>query len=1675
MSRNTVNDVFTVNENVQTGKYCSRHHSKSHIELPCGDTYCMYCLKDEVQRYTWMMLTCKHCQKEISKEQIAIFLQKEVFQENPFKLTLNHHPSKNCSVHKHDLIQFELPCGQTVCIRCLYQRKKYAFKTYGEGPDVRVCGCGEYLQLRHIEYCISQCEQKALFQENPFKLVSNRHSLKYCSIHKHDLIQFELPCDQTGCIRCLYEFKTYTFKPSNEASDASVCSCGGYLRLRHIEECISQCEQKAVFQENPFKLASNHDPQKYCFVHKHDLIQFELPCDQTGCIRCLYEFKTYTFKPSNEASDASVCSCGGYLRLRHIEECISQCEQKAADLRVFSPTKDNNGFSIHPDSETAAVLRHTWTYINDDGSCPKHNHSKVCLKLSCGKTFCHQCIQTSVRILESPLRREKQDHIICNCSVGRILKSEITSWIENLPKSITEARILQRFNQNKECPEHHMAICARLPCDVLLCRQCIVKLKEEAKIRHTREPINRKQPYAADCTGCSDKIPGEVLESFLKEGLQDFQRHNRKCWCRKHKHHKIVVTTLKNDLLCKLCLELAVESNFSLDGESWSIEDSAKLFEDAPHDELFSTVKEKRPCDCGTWQAQAKLPCGLLVCHHCVYKLDQKHRKTGGCLCPKCSEVIAAQSLQMFLEKYDDSECYVNTTSRKGNCHEHRHWKVFCESKLLADESCTKPLCLMCIWKNKKLSELPSNVPHFLRKVDLQMKDLHEAPKCNSTKQICQRHKHHKVVCKAPCGEKYCIRCFEELLLSKVTEQVRVAHFNTECVECRTCTDVIPLEVLKTTIATFIEGDNVEIKITEKCKCSDPKEAASLPCGATLCKNCFEKPQCTETLNVLGNKCVLCPDRNCNDVIPIQTLESHFSKREQELIPKYRSWNPSKWCRTHQHHKICITDDKDASLCKLCLVSILKISAVKYIILDGEKTPADAINTLIKDISEIEMFLEPDWKNIPCSCKLSPAHFRLPCGLYMCDRCLFSLGQNNKENEVDCPKCREKIPHAYLQHKMENTDASALSHPGIEHGKHCKRHKHWKACLQSDSKQPYCLMCIDFNRMKKGPSILTIENNKNIEKVLMYYTTLSVPNRPTACKKHKHHKVVCSFPCGPFCLRCIEYMASQSTTDVQIENESIACVKCTSCRDMIPVAFLDYIQQKHAKGKDIEIIPETHSRCKCGKESFLLTLPCGTSHCEDCFVRARKKGTVFTLQSECIQCPNTKCDDVVPITALKYHFSGNEKSGFETGTRRGTSGYKKVKSKTMFMKFICGHFICVECQSPYDNCSGNKHEVNDAEFLEAYHDFGGTGANDSEGAACSRMDVVTCYMCTKKGSLVSKLNKIYYERPVPGSPRPSDLGALPNIGFTCYANSIFQILNQTPELADCLKQVNRTMPKKSLSALLLKILEGITHNRVHAQIERIGELMRRVMEIDDSFRLYHQNDCHSFLMCLLNALKDTQTDKRGCVAAPSSLFEGRMCNAFRYKPCNHSDGGTIEDSQIFFSLVIPVPQQVKERWTIEKGLAKMMEEELFDKNVLSCRQCETTGKGSKDTCTSKTLDIVKAPKRLMLHIGRFKQDEDYFQGRIYRKNNDPVVFKEILLLPVVENGKERKKSYELYGIVLHMGGLEGGHYYSMVKKKGTTQWYTCSDSSIYSTKLEDIFHDYSEVYSKAYLLFYKEI
>ncbi|XP_021366253.1 uncharacterized protein LOC110458707 isoform X5 [Mizuhopecten yessoensis] len=1369
MSRNTVNDVFTVNENVQTGKYCSRHHSKSHIELPCGDTYCMYCLKDEVQRYTWMMLTCKHCQKEISKEQIAIFLQKEVFQENPFKLTLNHHPSKNCSVHKHDLIQFELPCGQTVCIRCLYQRKKYAFKTYGEGPDVRVCGCGEYLQLRHIEYCISQCEQKALFQENPFKLVSNRHSLKYCSIHKHDLIQFELPCDQTGCIRCLYEFKTYTFKPSNEASDASVCSCGGYLRLRHIEECISQCEQKAVFQENPFKLASNHDPQKYCFVHKHDLIQFELPCDQTGCIRCLYEFKTYTFKPSNEASDASVCSCGGYLRLRHIEECISQCEQKAADLRVFSPTKDNNGFSIHPDSETAAVLRHTWTYINDDGSCPKHNHSKVCLKLSCGKTFCHQCIQTSVRILESPLRREKQDHIICNCSVGRILKSEITSWIENLPKSITEARILQRFNQNKECPEHHMAICARLPCDVLLCRQCIVKLKEEAKIRHTREPINRKQPYAADCTGCSDKIPGEVLESFLKEGLQDFQRHNRKCWCRKHKHHKIVVTTLKNDLLCKLCLELAVESNFSLDGESWSIEDSAKLFEDAPHDELFSTVKEKRPCDCGTWQAQAKLPCGLLVCHHCVYKLDQKHRKTGGCLCPKCSEVIAAQSLQMFLEKYDDSECYVNTTSRKGNCHEHRHWKVFCESKLLADESCTKPLCLMCIWKNKKLSELPSNVPHFLRKVDLQMKDLHEAPKCNSTKQICQRHKHHKVVCKAPCGEKYCIRCFEELLLSKVTEQVRVAHFNTECVECRTCTDVIPLEVLKTTIATFIEGDNVEIKITEKCKCSDPKEAASLPCGATLCKNCFEKPQCTETLNVLGNKCVLCPDRNCNDVIPIQTLESHFSKREQELIPKYRSWNPSKWCRTHQHHKICITDDKDASLCKLCLVSILKISAVKYIILDGEKTPADAINTLIKDISEI------------------------------------------------------------------------------------------------------------------------------------------------------------------------------------------------------------------------------------------------------------------------------------------------------------------VKSKTMFMKFICGHFICVECQSPYDNCSGNKHEVNDAEFLEAYHDFGGTGANDSEGAACSRMDVVTCYMCTKKGSLVSKLNKIYYERPVPGSPRPSDLGALPNIGFTCYANSIFQILNQTPELADCLKQVNRTMPKKSLSALLLKILEGITHNRVHAQIERIGELMRRVMEIDDSFRLYHQNDCHSFLMCLLNALKDTQTDKRGCVAAPSSLFEGRMCNAFRYKPCNHSDGGTIEDSQIFFSLVIPVPQQVKERWTIEKGLAKMMEEELFDKNVLSCRQCETTGKGSKDTCTSKTLDIVKAPKRLMLHIGRFKQDEDYFQGRIYRKNNDPVVFKEILLLPVVENGKERKKSYELYGIVLHMGGLEGGHYYSMVKKKGTTQWYTCSDSSIYSTKLEDIFHDYSEVYSKAYLLFYKEI
>lgn len=56
--------------------------------------------------------------------------------------------------------------------------------------------------------------------------------------------------------------------------------------------------------------------------------------------------------------------------------------------------------------------------------------------------------------------------------------------------------------------------------------------------------------------------------------------------------------------------------------------------------------------------------------------------------------------------------------------------------------------------------------------------------------------------------------------------------------------------------------------------------------------------------------------------------------------------------------------------------------------------------------------------------------------------------------------------------------------------------------------------------------------------------------------------------------------------------------------------------------------------------------------------------------------------------------------------------------------------------------------------------------------------------------------------------------------------------------------------------------------------------------------------------------------------------------------------------------------------------------------------------------------------------------------------------------------------YTLFGVIVHIGGLSGGHYYTYVKRLDDEQWDLCDDSYVKRVDLKDV------ISCNAYVLFY---
>ena len=240
---------------------------------------------------------------------------------------------------------------------------------------------------------------------------------------------------------------------------------------------------------------------------------------------------------------------------------------------------------------------------------------------------------------------------------------------------------------------------------------------------------------------------------------------------------------------------------------------------------------------------------------------------------------------------------------------------------------------------------------------------------------------------------------------------------------------------------------------------------------------------------------------------------------------------------------------------------------------------------------------------------------------------------------------------------------------------------------------------------------------------------------------------------------------------------------------------------------------------------------------------------------------------------------------------------------------------------------------------------------------------------------------------------------LPNLGNTCYLNSILQCLRYTKEFVYPMKG------KRASSALCISLLDlmysGAEEKVLHTLIKELSK--------GREFKLMRQCDAHELFLYLVDKVFEEMK-----VHNP---FEGKLESKVVCTVCGNN-------SVTSYPYVTISVQMGEKAMSVKSLVDEFCKTETIE-TPIECEVCNTRTK------SSKSLRIIPS-EVLVIHLKRFV-------GR--QKNYTAVILDEELSL-----GKER---YRLYAMCNHSGVPTAGHYTaSCMKRDGT--WSMCNDAFVQS-------------------------
>lgn len=271
------------------------------------------------------------------------------------------------------------------------------------------------------------------------------------------------------------------------------------------------------------------------------------------------------------------------------------------------------------------------------------------------------------------------------------------------------------------------------------------------------------------------------------------------------------------------------------------------------------------------------------------------------------------------------------------------------------------------------------------------------------------------------------------------------------------------------------------------------------------------------------------------------------------------------------------------------------------------------------------------------------------------------------------------------------------------------------------------------------------------------------------------------------------------------------------------------------------------------------------------------------------------------------------------------------------------------------------------------------------------------------------------------------------------------------------------------------------------------EVLRRENEM---FRTSMHQDAHEFLNLLLNEVitsvetnaKKMQADQAtNGSAEPASfekalasavpqmrnggrahdtgwvhdLFEGTLTSETRCLTCENVS----QRDEAFLDLSVDLDQHS----SVTSCLKKFSEEEMLcERNKFHCDGCC----GLQEA--EKRMKIKRLPKILALHLKRFKYTEDL--QRLQKLFHRVVYPYHLRLFNTTDDAEDPDRLYELYAVVVHIGGGPyHGHYVSVVKTEDRG-WLLFDDESVEPVEKEYVRNFFGDAHKLAcaYVLFYQK-